>query len=96
MISLMSSNVNKYYFADVPRLGNVAVSRHAQEKMKADNISFKSFKEVLFNGDILEEGFDTTWVTLKNIRLVIIRPTPFKGALLVKTLYYIKPQEKIV
>ena len=36
-----------HYFPDVPGLGNVAVSRHAQARMVEDGISEHDFKEAL-------------------------------------------------
>jgi len=86
-------NNNPFYFPNVDRLGNVAVTRHAQDKLKTDNISVSVFKNVLFTGNVLDEGFDVKWIEGKGIRIVVIKPTPFAGALLVKTVYKIKPQE---
>jgi len=38
----------KHFYRDVPRLGNVAVSRHAQARMEADGISQEVFDKALF------------------------------------------------
>ena len=79
-----------HYFPDVPGLGNVAVSRHAQERMAQDGISEKDFVGALMRGDTIPDGQDVVWREKDGVRIVILRkPTPFKGAMLVKTVYRI-------
>ena len=34
-----------HYFPDVPGLGNIAVSRHAQNRVREDGISEETFKD---------------------------------------------------
>ena len=80
----------EHYFPDVPGLGNVAVSRHAQSRMQSDLISSDAFQDALFNGETVPDGADVVWRQKNGIRIVILRhPEPFRGALLVKTVYRI-------
>jgi hypothetical protein len=82
----------EHYFPDVPGLGNVAVSRHAQARMVEDGISEHDFKEALFNGSTTPDGQDVLWREKDGVRMVILRkPTPFKGAMLAKTVYRVRP-----
>ena len=81
-----------HYFPDVPGLGNVAVSRHAQARMVEDGISEQDFKEALLNGSTTPDGQDVLWREKDGVRVVILRqPTPFKGAMLAKTVYRVRP-----
>ena len=81
-----------HYFPDVPGLGNVAVSRHAQARLVEDGISEHDFKEALFNGTTIPDGQDVLWREKDGVRVVILRqPTPFKGAMLAKTVYRVRP-----
>jgi hypothetical protein len=78
----------EHYFANVPGLGNVALSRHAQDRMVIDGISEKEFTDALFHGDTVPDGQDVVWREKGGVRIVILRtPTPFKGAMLAKTVY---------
>ena len=80
-----------HYFPNVPGLGNVALSRHAQERMSQDGISEEDFADALIRGDTIPDGQDVVWREKDGVRIVILRkPTPFKGAMLVKTAYRIK------
>ena len=80
-----------HYFPNVPGLGNVALSRHAQERMAQDGISEEHFTDALMRGDTIPDGQDIVWREKNGVRIVILRqPTPFKGAMLVKTVYRIK------
>jgi len=79
-----------HYFPNVPQLGNVAVSRHAQDRMREDGISEAAFRDVLATGDIVPDGQDVVWREKDGIRIVILRrPEPFSGAMLAKTVYRI-------
>src|SRR6187200_2142571 len=85
----------KHYYPDVPGIGNVAVSRHAQDRLAGDGISEREFEAVLLRGDSVPEGQDILWRQKDGIRLVILlKPEPFRGATLVKTAYRIEPQAK--
>jgi hypothetical protein len=80
-----------HYFPDVPGLGNVAVSRHAQERMRQDGISPDDFEDVLVHGATIPDGQDVVWREKDGVRIVILRhPTPFRGAMLAKTVYRIQ------
>ncbi len=81
-----------HYFPDVPGLGNVAVSRHAQARMVEDRISEHAFKDALLNGTTTPDGQEVLWREKDGVRVVILRqPTPFKGAMLAKTVYRVQP-----
>lgn len=83
----------KFYFTGVPALGNVAVSRHAQEKAAEDGITEEMFQRVLEHGKDRPDGLGTIWREAPGIRLVIVRrPDPFQGAALVTTAYRINRQ----
>lgn len=86
-----------HFFRNVPKLGNVAVTRHAQQRMAEDNISPEAFERVLLapvKQDI-RDGADILWRERDGIRLVILEnPTPPSGAKLVKTVYRIEAQAK--
>ena len=73
----------KHYWPDVPGVGNVAVSRHAQARAEEDDINEHAFEQVLYNGVDTPDGQGVVWRQLNGVRLVIIVPTPFKGAKLV-------------
>jgi len=53
----------KHFYRDVPRLGNVAVSRHAQARMEADGITQEAFDKVLLTPSRpdLPDGADVLW-----------------------------------
>ena len=86
-----------HFYRNIPKLGNVAVSRHAQQRMAEDRISREAFERVLLapvKQDI-RDGADTLCRERDGIRLVILEnPTPPSGAKLVKTVYRIEPQAK--
>lgn len=86
----------KHFYQDVPRLGNVAVSRHAQARMQQEKIS-----EALFNRVLLEptkpdipDGQGVLWREREGVRLIILlKPVPDRGAKLIKTIYRTQGQE---
>lgn len=85
-----------HFYRNVPQLGNVAVSRHAQARCAQDGISEKTFSDVLSSGEMVHDGQDVVWRCGQGIRIVILlRPTPNTGAKLVKTVYREKPQLKL-
>ena len=86
-----------YFYKGVARLGNVAVSRHAQERMRADGVPLELFERVLLmpNKPDLAEGADMVWRERDGLRVVILtKPVPDVGAKLVKTVYRVKPQAR--
>ena len=87
----------KYYFEDVPGIGNVAVSRHAQERAESEGITMRAFEQALLNGVTIPEGPGVVWRELNGVRLVVLlRPEPFRGAALVKTCFRVQEQAKAV
>ena len=78
-----------HYFEDVPGLGNVAVSRHAQDRMANEGITEEVFVDVL-NHPMQErpDGMSVMWREGRGIRIVILlRPEPHQVAVLVKTVF---------
>ena len=86
-----------HFYRDVPKLGNVAVSRHAQQRVEEEGISQEAFDRVLLTPTRPDtpDGADILWRERDGIRLVILtNPTPNTGAKLVKTVYRIEAQAK--
>jgi hypothetical protein len=89
----------QHYYTDVPKLGNVAVTRHAQAQMDKEGISPFDFERALLQPIRADrpDGQDVLWRERDGLRIVILmNPTPFAGARLVKTVYRIQPQAKAV
>ncbi len=83
----------KHYYKNVPGLGNVALSRHAQDAARKHNVTDKMMADILENGENTSDGFDVILREMDGIRLVILRkPNPFRGAKLVKTLFRVEAQ----
>jgi hypothetical protein len=73
----------KHYYENVPRLGNVAVSRHAQSQMLDAGISQEAFDRALLDPTQPDapDGQDILWRERDGLRLVILtNPTPNRGA----------------
>ena len=88
-----------HFYRNVPHLGNVAVSRHAQQRAEEDGISQEAFDRVLLTPikPDIPDGADIVWRERDSIRLVILmNPTPNTGARLVKTVYRIESQAKVL
>ena len=51
----------KHSHSDVPRMGNVAVSRHAQDRMKDIGIPERMFERVLLSGLDTPIGTNVVW-----------------------------------
>src|SRR3954470_11017965 len=78
----------KHFYENVPRLGNVAVSRHAQAQMIEAGISQEAFDRVLLEPTRpdIPDGADILWRERDGLRLVIlINPTPNRGAKLTQS-----------
>jgi len=85
----------QHYFADLPNLGNIAVSRHAQDQCVRYGITEEKFKDVLLHGKEVIESNDILYRQKDGIRVVILtKPTPNMGAKLVKTCFRIEQQAK--
>jgi hypothetical protein len=86
-----------HFYRNGPKLGHVAVSRHAQKRMEEDNISQEAFERVLLTPvkPDVREGADILWRERDGIRIVLLEnPTPPSGAKLAKTVYRIDAQAK--
>ncbi len=85
----------EHFYRNVSGLGNVAVSRHAQARLQAEGITQELFEKVLLNPTQpdVREGADVIWRERDGVRLVIlINPTPNRGAVLIKTAFRLKRQ----
>ena len=85
----------EHFYRNVPGLGDVAVSRHAQARMEADGINQAAFDRVLLHPTRpdVRDGADVLWRERDGLRLVILTdPTPNVGAVLVKTVYRVERQ----
>jgi hypothetical protein len=88
-----------HYYTHVPGLGPVAVSRHAQARMDGENVSQAEFEAALFHPE--EERPDGVGIRIRQnltnpLSIVLIeRPEPYRGAMLVKTTYRTRPQKKV-
>jgi hypothetical protein len=89
----------RWYYEEVPGLGPVVVSRHAQAKMAEDGVPEEVFREALF--DMLSEareGFDVVRREARGVRVIIEmepdgRPPTIAGGRrcrLVKTVYRVE------
>ncbi len=86
-----------HFYRDVPELGNVAVSRHAQAQMEAAGISQEAFDRVLLEPiqPDTPDGADIVWRERDGLRIVILtNPMPNRGAVLVKTVYWVEAQAR--
>ena len=86
-----------HFYRDVVRLGNVAVSRHAQASMIEDGISQEAFDKALLTPTRpdIPDGPDILWRERDGLRIVILtNPTPNTGAKLVKTVYRVERQAR--
>jgi hypothetical protein len=87
----------KHFYRDVPRLGNVAVSPHAQERMMDTGIPEEMFERVLLSGLDTPIGTNVVWREKDGLRIVVLtNPTPNVGAKLVKTVYRVDAPARIV
>lgn len=82
----------EHFYEDVPKLGNVAISRHAQARIEEDDIPHKVFEDVLWDGKDTPEGHRVLLRDGKGIRIVVLLDTDdSRGAKLVKTVFRMKP-----
>lgn len=87
--------MRKFYYEDVLKLGNVYVSRHAQDRMDDEGITPGLFEKVLLapTRPDIPDGANVAWRERDGVRLVILlNPEPDRGAKLIKTVYRVKPQ----
>jgi hypothetical protein len=86
-----------HFYRDVPKLGNVAVSRHAQASMIADGITQEAFDNALLRPTRpdIPDGADILWREREGLRIVILtNPDPPTGAKLVKTVFRVERQAR--
>jgi hypothetical protein len=87
----------KHFYRGVPGLGNVALSRHAQEQMVDARISEPMIERVLLSGLDTPIASDVMWRQKDGLRIVILtNPTPNVGAKLVKTIYRVNVPTRIM
>lgn len=77
----------KHFYRDVPGLGNVALSRHAQRRAVEEHVTDQQVEQVLAHGKDTPDG-DSIWREHAGLRLVIVQPQEDHGARLVVTLYH--------
>jgi hypothetical protein len=89
----------EHFYRDVKGLGHVAVSRHAQAQMERAGISQEQFNRTLLQPtqpDVME-GTEIIWRERQGLRIVIlVNPTPNVGAKLVKTVYRVQAQARVI
>src|SRR4051794_19031667 len=91
------SDTRTHFYRNVPRLGNVAVSRHAQSQMINAGITQEAFDKALLHPTRpdVPDGVDVLWRERDGLRIVILtNPTPNTGAKLVKTVYRVERQAR--
>jgi hypothetical protein len=87
----------QHFYRDVPRLGHVAVSRHAQAQMDSLGIPQEMFERTLLTPTRpdVHDGLDVAWRERDGIRIVVLlNPVPDRGAKLVKTVFRVGQQAK--
>jgi len=85
----------KHYYPNIPTLGNVAISRHAQAQAINAGFNDSMIEDSLRNGTEVPDGQNVVFKEKALLRMVINKkPTPFKGAALCTTIIRLKPQEK--
>ena len=86
-----------HFYRDVPGLGNVAVARHAQDRLAREGVPPDAFERALLHPTKpdVADGMVVLWREREGLRIVILtNPTPNRGAKLVKTVYRIEQQAK--
>ena len=63
-----------HFYRNVAKLGNVALSRHAQKRMEEDKISQDAFERALLTPikQDIRDGSDILWRERDGIRIVIL------------------------
>jgi hypothetical protein len=92
-----SSETRTHFYRNIPGLGNVAVSRHAQSQMINAGITQEAFDKALLQPTRPDtpDGADVLWRERDGLRIVILtNPTPNAGAQLVKTVYRVERQAR--
>jgi len=85
----------KYYYKNIPRLGNVAITRHAQDRLVNDGVTDEQVEDVLMHGHDRPDGNSVVWREKNRIRLVIeTKPLVNSGAVVCFTGFRVKAQER--
>ena len=88
--------MHKFVYQDVPGLGKVVISRHAQANMDIQGISDADLQVVLYKGRSLRETDKIEWRTLNGIRIIVLlNPEPNRGSKLAKTIFRVEEQRRI-
>ena len=89
---MKSERVQPHFYRDVPGLGHVALSRHAQLRLREDGIGPDMLEDILLRptGPDKPDGQTTIWREKNGVRLVILLPDQPSGARLMVTAYKIK------
>lgn len=85
----------EHFYRDIPGLGHVAVSRHAQARIEEQGISQRAFEAALFTPakTVDEDNGQIQWRETNGVRVVLVMfPTPNRGARVVKTVFKIGAQ----
>jgi hypothetical protein len=86
----------KHFYRDVPGIGHVALSRHAQARLDNDGITEAMVEDALFNGRSVPDGSQVIWREKDGVRLVVMLfPQPFRGAALVTTGFRVERQARV-
>src|SRR5262245_56966154 len=87
----------RYFYKNIPKLGSVAISRHALSQLDAQDISQVDFELVLRDEkNQVEEGRDVVIRSGQGMRIVILlHPQPYKGERLVVSVHKDKPTPHI-
>lgn len=83
----------KHYYRDVPGLGNVALSRHAQERAVEERVTDQQVEQALWHGNDTPDA-DAIWREHAGLRLVIVEPKENRGARLMVTMYRVQRMAK--
>lgn len=83
-----------HYWENVPVFGRVAFSRHAQDRLARDMVTETVIQDVLYHGEDRPDG-QATWREKNGVRLVVIKPTPYRGAMLVVTGFRVMGQARV-
>lgn len=89
----------KHYYENVKGIGNIAVTRHAQDRMEREGITQEEFDKALLEPirPDVPDGIGVLWRQRNGVRVVILtNPTPNRGAKLVKTVYRVQDQARAI
>ena len=85
----------KHFYRNVPHLGHVALSRHAQTRAKEEHIRDEDVAKVLAQGTDVPDGPRVVFREHCGIRLAIVVPSESHGARVVTTVYRVHAPAKV-